>query len=114
MARVKRGKVRAKKRKKILSKAKGYKWGRKKKIRLAKPAIKKAGVYAYRDRKVKKRTNRGLWQVKLNAAVRKHGLTYSKFIAALKKNKIDLDRKILSQIAEKNPEVFAKIVEKVK
>ncbi|MBU1131167.1 50S ribosomal protein L20 [Patescibacteria group bacterium] len=114
MARVKRGRVRAHKRKKLLSQAKGYKWGRKKKVRLAKPAIKKAGAHAYHDRKVKKRVNRRLWQIKLNAAVRQHGLSYSKFIDALKKNKIELDRKILSQIAEKNPEIFKKIVEKVK
>ena len=114
MARVKRGKVRAKKRKKLLSQAKGYKWGRKKKTRLAKPAIKKAGVYAYRDRKNKKRVNRRLWQTKLNAAVRVYGLSYSKFIDGLKKKNIDLDRKILSQIAEKNPEIFKQIVDKIK
>ena len=114
MSRVKRGKVRTRKRKAILKRTKGYKWGRKKKIKLAKPAIKKAGVYAYRDRKNKKRAKRRLWQIKLNAAVRQHGLTYSKFINALKKKNIELDRKILADIAEKNPKVFAKIVELVK
>ena len=114
MARVKRGKVRARKRKAILSKTKGYKWGRKKKIKLAKPAIKKAGAYAYRDRKVKKRVKRRLWQVQLNAAVRQHGLTYSKFIHALKVKNIELDRKILAEIARKEPRIFAKIVEQVK
>jgi len=113
MARVKRGKVRARKRKQILSKAKGYKWGRKKKIKLAKPAIKKAGVYAYRDRKVKKRAIRRLWQVQLNAAVRQHGLTYSKFIHGLKVKNIELDRKILANIAEENPKIFAEIVKQV-
>jgi len=114
MPRVKRGKVRARKRKAVLKQAKGYKWGRKKKIRLAKPAIKKAGVYAYRDRRVKKRVNRRLWQTKLNAAVRVYNLSYSKFIDLLKKKKIDLDRKILAEIAEKNPEVFKKIVDQIK
>ena len=114
MARVKRGKVRARKRKAILSKTKGYKWGRKKKIKLAKPAIKKAGAYAYRDRKVKKRVKRRLWQVQLNAAVRQHGLTYSKFIHALKVKNIELDRKILAEIARKEPRIFAKIVQQVK
>ncbi|PIT90693.1 MAG: 50S ribosomal protein L20 [Candidatus Komeilibacteria bacterium CG10_big_fil_rev_8_21_14_0_10_41_13] len=114
MPRVKRGKVRARKRKAVLKQAKGYKWGRKKKIRLAKPAIKKAGVYAYRDRRVKKRVNRRLWQTKLNAAVRVYDLSYSKFINLLKKKKIDLDRKILAEIAEKNPEIFKKIVDQIK
>ena len=114
MPRVKRGRVRASKRKNLLNQAKGYKWGRKKKTRLAKTAIKKARVYAYRDRKVKKRLNRRLWQTKLNAAVRAYGLSYSKFIDGLKKNKIELDRKILSQIAEKNPDIFKQIVDKVK
>lgn len=114
MPRVKRGKVRTRKRKAVLQRTKGFKWGRKKKIKLAKPAIKKAGVYAYRDRRNKKRANRRLWQIKLNAAVRQHGLCYSKFINALKRNKIELDRKILAEIAEKNPKVFGKIVELVK
>ena len=114
MPRVKRGKVRARKRKAILSQAKGYKWGRKKKIKLAKPAIKKAGSYAFRDRKVKKRVNRRLWQTKLNAAVRLHGLNYSKFIDALKKKNIGLDRKILADIAENNPDVFSSIVKSLK
>jgi len=114
MPRVKRGKVRVKKRKAILSQTKGFKWGRKKKIRLAKPAIKKAGVYAYRDRKNKKRNIRRLWQIQLNAAVREHGMTYSRFIEALKKKKIELDRKILSTIAKEHPKTFKKILDEVK
>ena len=114
MPRVKRGRVRAHKRKALLSQAKGYKWGRKKKIKLAKPAIKKAGAYAYRDRKVNKRLKRGLWQIQLNAAVRPYGMSYSKFIHALKTKNIALDRKILAEIANKNPEVFAKIVDQIK
>ena len=114
MPRVKRGRMRARKRKAILSHAVGYKWGRKKKIKLAKPAIKKAGVYAYRDRKVKKRLIRQLWQTRLNAAVREHGLTYSKFMDALKKKNIGLDRKVLADIAQNNPKIFAKIIDQIK
>ncbi|HLC64231.1 MAG TPA: 50S ribosomal protein L20 [Patescibacteria group bacterium] len=114
MPRVKRGRVRAHKRKVLLTKTKGYKWGRKKLIKLAKPATKKAGVYAYRDRKNKKRSRRGLWQIKLNAAVRQHGLSYSRFIDLLKKKKVELDRKILAELAEQQPEVFAQIVKLVK
>ncbi len=83
-------------------------------IKLAKTATIKAGAYAYRDRRVKKRVNRQLWQVQLNAAVREYGLSYSKFIAGLKKAKIELDRKVLAEIAKKEPKVFAKIVEKIK
>jgi len=74
----------------------------------------KAWSYAYRDRKVKKRAKRSLWIVKMNAALRENGMTYSKFIPALKKCNIELDRKILSQLAEENPEIFIKILEKVK
>jgi len=114
MARVKRGRVRTKKRRNILKQAKGYKWGRKKKVKLAKTAIKKAGVYAYRDRRVKKRDKRALWQNIINAAVRPNGLSYSVFINKLKTNNIELDRKILAEIAEKEPKVFQLIVEKVK
>lgn len=114
MPRVKRGRVRAQKRKVLLAHAKGYKWGRKKKIKLAKPAIKKAGVYAYRDRRNKKRSARGLWQINISAALKAQGLNYSKFMGQLKKKKIELDRKILAELAEKNPEIFAKIVNQVK
>jgi len=114
MPRVKRGKIHLKKRKKILKAAKGYKWGRKNKIKLAKVAIIKAGAYAYRDRRNKKREARRLWQVKINAGARENGTTYSKFINALKKNKIELDRKVLADLAEHEPKIFAKIVEAVK
>ena len=114
MPRVKRGRVRAKKRKVLLAKAKGYMWGRKKKVKLAKPAIKKAGVYAYRDRRNKKRTARGLWQINISAALKPLGINYSKFMGQLKKKKIELDRKILAELAEKNPEIFAKIVSQIK
>jgi len=114
MSRVKRGKVRTKKRQAILSQAKGYKWGRKKLIRQAKTAIKKAGVHSFRDRRIKKRTTRRLWQIRLNAAVRKFELSYSRFIDLLNKKNIALDRKILSDIAIQNPEIFAKIIDQIK
>ncbi len=113
MPRVKRGTIANKRRKNVLKRTKGYRWGRKSKFRLAKQALQKAGTYAYRDRKAKKRTARGLWQIQINAACRANGISYSKFIAGLKKNKIELDRKILAQLAQQQPEVFAKIVEKV-
>lgn len=93
---------------------KGFKWGRKSKYRLAKEAMQKAWTYAYRDRKKNKSNRRALWQISINAAVRPMGLSYSKFIDGLKKNKIELDRKVLAQLAKDNPETFSKIVEKVK
>ena len=114
MPRVKKGSVRTKKRRALLKQTKGYKWGRKNLTKQAKTAVKKAGVYAFRDRRVKKRTNRGLWQVRLSAALSEYDLSYSKFINLLKKNKVELDRKILSEIAQKNPEVFKKIVSGLK
>jgi len=113
MPRVKRGKSHLKRRKRLLKTTKGYRWGRKKKVKLAKPAQLKAGVYAYRDRRNKKRDKRSLWQVKINAAVRPEGLSYSKFINLLKKNKIELDRKVLADFAENHPKVFKAIVEEV-
>lgn len=96
-------------RKNILKRAKGMMWGRKSKIRVAKTAITKAGKYAYVGRKLKKRTNRSLMQIRINAAAREIGTTYSKFISELKKKGIALDRKVLSEIAQKYPEVFKKI-----
>jgi len=111
MPRVKRGTQHTKRRRNLLSKVKGFKWGRKSKIRLAKPASLKAGAYAYRDRRNKKRTFRRLWNLKINAAARQNNTTYSRLINDLKKANIALDRKVLSQIAEKHPEVFSKIVE---
>jgi len=112
MPRVKRGTISLKKREKILKYTKGYKWGRKSKERAAKEALLHAWTHAYRDRRVKKRTARALWQIQLNAAARQHDLNYSKFINGLKKAKIDLDRKVLSQIAREYPEIFKKIVNK--
>ncbi len=113
MPRVKRGKTHLKKRRKLLRQVKGYKWGRKSKIKLAKVAVLKAGVYAYRDRRVKKREARKLWQVQINAAARQQGLNYSKLIHKLKKANIELDRKILADLANSYPAVFAKIIERV-
>jgi len=114
MPRVKRGTQHVKRRKNLLKKTKGMMFGRNAKIKLAKPASLKAGVYAYRDRRNKKRTFRRLWQVRINAAVRPFGLSYSKFIDALKKANIELDRKILSTLAKDQPKTFAKLVQKIK
>lgn len=114
MPRVKRGTTHVKRRKKLLKRTKGYKWGRKNKIKEAKTAVLKAGAHAYRDRRSKKRTARRLWQIRINAAVREEGLSYSKFIDLLKKSKVEVDRKILSDIAQNNPEVFKAIVAEVK
>lgn len=114
MARVKRGMMASKRRKNVLKMAKGFRWRRKSTFRAAKEALLKAGKYAYRDRRTKKRTNRRLWIVRLNNALREIGLTYSKFIKVLSDKKIELDRKVLSQMAQEDPEVFKKFVEKTK
>ena len=114
MPRVKRSVMHLKKRRTLMRAAKGYRWGRKNIIRLARPAVLKAGAYAYRDRRNKKRAARGLWQIKINAAAREHGLSYSALMGKLKAAKIGLDRKILATLAEHHPQVFAKIVETVK
>ena len=114
MPRVKRGKTHLARRKRLLKKTKGYKWGRKKTIRLGKTATKKAGAHAYVGRKKKKQVNRGLWQIQINAACRQSGINYSQFIYLLKKNKIELDRKVLAELASKQPEVFAAVVAEVK
>ena len=111
MPRVKRGTTANKRRKNVLKHTKGFRWGRKSKYRLAKQALQKAWTYAYRDRKVKKRDFRRLWQVQISAATKQYGLSYNKFIAGLKKNKIGLDRKILAQLAQEHPEVFKTIIE---
>lgn len=112
--RIKRGRAHIKRRKNILKQTKGYRWGRKSKIKLAKTALLKAGVYAYRDRRAKKRAARALWHVRLNAATRELGLNYSTLINKLNKAKIKIDRKSLANLASAYPAVFAKIVEKVK
>ncbi|MFH1462688.1 MAG: 50S ribosomal protein L20 [bacterium] len=114
MVRVKRGTIAQKRRKNVLKYTKGFRWGRKSKYKAAKDAIHHAWEYAYRDRKAKKRDFRQLWQTQISAACSLSGISYSKFIAGLKKNKITLDRKILSALAKEHPEAFKKIVEKVK
>ena len=113
MARVKRGKTSKAKHKKVLKAAKGY-WGRRKNtIRVAKQAVEKAMQYAYRDRRRNKRNFRSLWIQRINAGVRAEGITYSKFINGLTKSKINIDRKVLADIAYNNPETFKSIVKKV-
>jgi len=114
VVRVKRGKTARKRRKRLLKHVKGFRWGRKSKYRAAKEALLHAWTHAYRDRKVKKRDFRRLWQVQINAACRQTGISYSRFIHALKENKIELDRKILAELARNHPKIFEKIAEKVK
>jgi large subunit ribosomal protein L20 len=114
MARVKRGVTSHAKHKKVFKAAKGYYGRRKNTIRTAKQAVEKAGQYAFRDRKNKKRTFRALWIQRINAGVRQFGLTYSKFISGLEKAGIDIDRKVLSDLAIREPAAFQVIVEKVK
>ena len=111
MTRVKRGVTAHKKREKLLRYTKGFRWGRKSKERAAKEALLHAWTNAFRGRKEKKRVYRRLWQVKINAAVRENGMKYSTFINALKKKDIKLDRKILAELAQFEPEIFKKIVE---
>lgn len=101
-------------RKKVLKQAKGY-WGRRSNVwTVAKNAVEKAQVYAYRDRKVKKREFRALWIQRINAGARQYGMSYSQLMGALKKSEIDLNRKVLADLAMNNPEAFKAIVEKVK
>jgi len=114
MPRVKRGTSANKKREKLLKTTKGYRWGRKKKERAAKEAVLHAWSRAFQGRKEKKRVFRRLWTVKINAGVRAEGMTYNTFISALKKKNILIDRKILSDLAEHEPDTFKKIVEEVK
>lgn len=113
MPRVKRGTTSLKHRKNILKKTKGYRFGRSKKERQAKEAMLHAGVYAFAHRRKKKGDFRRLWQIKINAAVREHGVSYNVFMHALKKKKVGLNRKMLAVLAEHNPEIFEKIAKKV-
>ncbi len=113
MPRVKRGTHRIKRRKNILAQTKGYRWGRKSKITLAKTAALKAGRYAYRDRRNKKRLARNLWLIKLNAALREEGAKYSTFMHALRGQQILLDRKILADLAEHAKPIFNEIVKQL-
>jgi large subunit ribosomal protein L20 len=114
MPRAKGGAKTRQRRKKILKKAKGYVGGRSRLYRTAKETVLRAGAFAYRDRKAKKRTARRLWIARINAACRAAGLTYSVFIAALKKAGIGLDRKILAEMAVRDPGGFAKLAETAK
>ena len=114
MARVKRGVTAHARHKKVLKAAEGFYGRRKSTITIAKAAVDKAGQYAYRDRRQRKRNFRALWIQRINAAVREHGLTYSRFIAGLAKAKIDIDRKVLSDLAIHEPVAFKALVEQAK
>ena len=114
MPRVKRGVTARARHKKILALAKGYRGRRKNVYRVAKQAVMKAGQYAYRDRRTRKRVFRALWIARINAGARSHGVTYSRFIAGLKRASIELDRKVLSDMAINDPAAFGAIVAKVK
>lgn len=103
-----------KRHKNVLQAAKGYRWGRKNLFTKAKEAVIKAGKYARRDRRAKKRTFRSLWITRLNTALRLNGMMYRQFIALAKTKNIALDRKVLSQMAMENPDVFKKFVESIK
>ena len=112
MARVKRGVTSHAKHKKVLALASGYQGRRKNTIRIAKQAVEKAGQYAYRDRRVRKRTFRSLWIQRINAGAREHGLTYSQFMNGIKRSGIEIDRKVLSDLAVREPEAFKALAEK--
>ncbi len=114
MPRVKRGVTARARHKKVLALAKGFRGRRKNVYRIAKQAVMKAGQYAYRDRRAKKREFRRLWIARINAGSRALGLTYSKFIAGIKKAAIEIDRKVLADMAVNDPAAFAAIVEKAK
>jgi len=114
MPRVKRGVTARARHKKVIAAAKGYRGRRGNVFRIAKQAVMRAGQYAYRDRRNKKRTFRALWITRINAAVREHGVSYSNFIAGLKKASIDLDRKVLADMAVRDKAGFAAIVNQVK
>ena len=114
MPRVKRGVTARARHKKVLAKAKGFRGRRGNVYRIAKEAVMKAGQYAYRDRRNKKRDFRTLWIARINAAVREAGMTYSRFMAGLKKGAIDIDRKVLADLAVSDKPAFSRIVEQAK
>ncbi len=113
MARVKRGVTASKRRRNLLKQAKGYKWRRKSNYKAAKEAVIKAGKYAYRDRRNKKRTFRRLWILRLNNALKDQGYKYSEFIKQMKAQKIELDRKVLSQLAVEDNQVFNQLAKEI-
>ena len=114
MSRVKRGVQHNKRRTNILKDAKGFRWGRKNKIKLAKTAVTKAGAHAYRDRKVKKRVIKRVQHINISAAVKPYGLSYSTFMGLLKKAEIKLNRKMLVELATHHHFAFEAVVKKVK
>lgn len=114
MTRIKRGILTQKKHRKLKKSVKGFRTGRRKSVKLARQAAMKAMSYAYHDRKKKKSVMRSLWIIRVNAALQPLGLSYSKFIAQLKSNKIEIDRKILAQLAHQHPAVFSALVNKLK
>ena len=114
MARVKRGVTAGRRHKKVLSKAKGYYNARRKVYRAAKQAVIKAGQYAYRDRRQNKREFRALWIARINAAARLYGLTYSRIINGLNKAGVEIDRKVLADLAVHEPEAFGAIAQRAK
>ena len=114
MPRVKRGVTAHARHKKVIEQAKGYRGRRKNVYRVAKQAVTKAGQYAYRDRRQKKRIFRALWIVRINAAAREHGLSYSKLINGLNKSAIDIDRKLLAELAVSDKQAFAEIAKQAK
>ena len=114
MSRIKRGVTTRAKHKRILDQAKGYRGRRKNTIRVARQAVEKAGQYAYRDRKVKKRSFRALWIQRINAAVRPLGLTYARLIDGMNKAGVEVDRKVLAELAVHEPDAFRAIVEEAR
>jgi large subunit ribosomal protein L20 len=114
MVRIKRGLITKKKHKKIKKQTRGMRGSNKRTIKSGRQALMKAGSYAYRDRRAKKRSFRRLWITRLNSFLRAHDISYSKFIALLKKNKINLDRKILAELAVSEPKTLEKIIDKIK
>lgn len=114
MTRVKRGVIAHKKREKLLKAAKGFKWGRKSKERMAREALLHAWSHAYTGRKERKRDFRALWQTRIGAAAHAEGMSYSKLMGVLRKKGVALDRKVLSEIAAAHPDVFKKIVASAK
>ena len=114
MPRVKRGVIARARHKKVLNAAKGYRGRRKNVYRIAKQAVMKAGQYAYRDRRQRKRQFRALWIARINAGSREFGLTYSRFMNGLKKSAVEVDRKVLADLAMNHPEAFKAVVNSVK
>ena len=110
MARVKRGTMKTKRRRNILAQTKGYRFDRSRKERVAHEAIRKAGQHAFRHRRAKKREFRNLWTLRINAAARMNGMSYSKMIGAMKKANMALDRKSLAELAMNHPEAFSRVL----